>query len=95
MTINISNARRFLKDIYLKIIKKDDHLIPASDNEDILPGITAMRDYIIEGYYNTDFIHSAVSRDIIIKLEHNLYTDEEIEFLYIAITERFDRFLGY
>jgi hypothetical protein len=92
MTKNISNIRRFLKDIYSGIIKKDDHTIPVSDNEGLLPGITAMRYYIIEGYYNTDFIHSTVSRDVTNKLENDQYTDEEVELLCIAITERFDRF---
>lgn len=58
------------------------------------PGILAMVHWIIECFYNSDIIPLVVSKDLIAKLEDDGYTGEEIEFLYVALTEKYDKMLG-
>lgn len=55
------------------------------------PSPAAMRDFLIETYYETEIMPLVVTESIIKKLEKDEdYTDEEIELLYIAITEKYD-----
>lgn len=57
------------------------------------PSIVTMTHWMIEGYYNTDAMPRIISKDIITKLEDEGYSDEEIELLYMEITERYDKLL--
>lgn len=57
---------------------------PAADS-------MGMRMYLLDAYSGTKAMHHIVSREVISKLKMNRYTDEEIKFLYIAITTVFDQ----
>lgn len=62
------------------------------DPEDCV-GPTAMRDWIIESYYNTEIIPQIVSEDVISKIESDEYSDEELMLLYYALTKEYDQML--
>lgn len=57
-------------------------------------GIMATAHWIIECFYNSDIMPLVVSKDLIAKLEDDGYTGEEIEFLYVVVTRKYERLLG-
>lgn len=65
------------------------------DNKDFNPGITAMKDYMVDTYYNTDIMPDILTEEIVKKLEKNQYSDEEIEALYQWATKILDAKLGF
>jgi hypothetical protein len=64
------------------------------DDDGSNPGITAMRDFIIESYYNSEIMPIIVSKEVISRLEDGGYTDDEIELLYAGITGKYDKMLS-
>lgn len=60
----------------------------------LYPDISGMANWMIETYYNTDIMPQVISKDIVEKLENAEYADEEIELLYAATTEKYDKLLG-
>lgn len=54
----------------------------------ISPCIMTITHRMIENYYNTDVMPGVFSKDLITKPEDDRYTAEQIELLYVVVTER-------